>query len=144
MKLYYIYHVPGIKVGCTSEPQKRLKIQSHSQYQLLEVYEDIIEASNREIEIQKMMGYKVDKVPYYISVERRKLADKKNKENNHSQKLGLIYGKKNVESGLMDSIRHLGLIATYKNINTCPHCKKTIKGPQYYQWHGDKCKHKSN
>ena len=25
---------------------------------------------------------------------------------------------------------------------TCPHCGRTIKGPSYFQHHGDRCKHK--
>lgn len=26
---------------------------------------------------------------------------------------------------------------------TCPHCDKTIKGPLYFRYHGDKCKQKT-
>lgn len=25
---------------------------------------------------------------------------------------------------------------------TCPYCGRTIRGPSYFTWHGDRCKHK--
>jgi hypothetical protein len=72
--MYYIYHVPGIKIGCTENPDSRPKNQGYFEYQLLEAYENIYEASDREIYLQKLMGYPVDAVPYYISVENFKKA----------------------------------------------------------------------
>jgi hypothetical protein len=75
-KMYYIYHVPGVKVGCTTEPSIRLSSQGYSDYQLLEAYEDIYEASDREIYLQKLMKYPVDKIPYWKSVENRKEGSK--------------------------------------------------------------------
>jgi hypothetical protein len=97
-KMYYIYHVPGVKVGCTKQPSKRLAGQGYSDYQLLEAYEDIYEASDREIYLQKIMGYPVDTIPYWKSVESLKGGGQRHVESGHIQALGKIMGKKCVEN----------------------------------------------
>jgi hypothetical protein len=84
--MYYIYHVPGVKVGCTTQPGRRLKVQKQKEYQLLEAYEDIYEASDREIYLQKLMGYPVDTIPYWKSVENRVLATEASKIKNTGSK----------------------------------------------------------
>ena len=71
MKHYTIYHIPGEKIGCSSEPENRVQDQGFTDYEVLEVHTDIYIASDREIELQKQYGYKVDKVPYWQSVENR-------------------------------------------------------------------------
>ena len=69
--MYFIYHIPGIKIGCTNNLHRRLKTeQKINEFSILETHIDIYEASNREIELQKKYGYKVDTIPYYISIER--------------------------------------------------------------------------
>jgi hypothetical protein len=55
--MYYIYHIPGVKVGCTSNLKNRMKQQGFTQYEVLETHADIDIASHREIEIQKQYGY---------------------------------------------------------------------------------------
>jgi hypothetical protein len=67
MKLYYIYHVPGIKIGCTEQPSVRLKKQGFNNWEILETYTDIYEASNRERLLQLEYGYRVDESLYYKS-----------------------------------------------------------------------------
>jgi hypothetical protein len=69
--MYYIYHISGIKIGCTSEPEKRISDQGYSDYEILEQHEDIYVASDREQELQKEYGYKVDRNPYYNSRKNR-------------------------------------------------------------------------
>ena len=72
MKNYYIYHVPGIKIGCTDNVPRRMKQQRYTEWEHLETHTDIYEASNREIELQKEYGYPVDSIPYYQAVDNRK------------------------------------------------------------------------
>jgi hypothetical protein len=83
MKVYYIYHVPEVKIGCTDHLSRRLKVQGYEDYQVLEAYEDIYEASDREIYLQKLMGYPVDVIPYWKSVENRN-KDRSPRGLNHS------------------------------------------------------------
>ncbi len=70
--MYYIYHIPGKKIGCSKEPKYRVKQQGYTQFEILEQYEDINIASEREIELQKQYGYKVDNCLYKISKQNRR------------------------------------------------------------------------
>jgi len=66
-KKYYIYHIPGSKIGVTTNPRLRVEQQQGykpNQYEILLTTEDIDEVSNKEIELQKMYGYKVDRKLY--------------------------------------------------------------------------------
>ena len=63
--MYYIYHIPGIKIGCAEDVAVRTRKQNFTSYEILEEYTCIYEASKREIELQKEYGYPVDKQPYY-------------------------------------------------------------------------------
>lgn len=67
MKKYYIYHIKGKKIGCTTEPLQRTKKQGYTEYEILETHTDIYLASNREIDLQKQYGYEIDTVPYYVT-----------------------------------------------------------------------------
>jgi hypothetical protein len=57
IKKYYIYHVPGVKIGCSTEPNYRVKRQGYDKYEILETHTDINIASQREIELQNQYGY---------------------------------------------------------------------------------------
>ena len=64
---YYIYHIPGKKIGMTCDLHNRVTEQqgyeSH-EYEVLTESEDIGFASDMERQLQKEYGYKVDRVPY--------------------------------------------------------------------------------
>ena len=64
MKTYYIYHIKGVKIGCSVNPKKRVNKQGYYEWELLEEHTDINIASKRELELQKEYGYKVDTVSY--------------------------------------------------------------------------------
>jgi len=93
MKTYYIYHIQGVKIGCTDNLKRRLRSQKYTEYEILEEHMDIDVAAAREIELQKQYGYKTDKVKY--------------NQYDYS-KNGKIAGKKAVESGQLASIRSKG------------------------------------
>jgi NTP pyrophosphatase (non-canonical NTP hydrolase) len=66
-KKYYIYHIPGQKVGVTTNPRLRVEQQQGykpNQYEILLTTEDVDEVSVKEIELQQMYGYKVDRKLY--------------------------------------------------------------------------------
>lgn len=74
--MFYIYHIPGVKIGCSQNIKKRIKSQKFSHYTILEEHYDVFEASSREIQLQKQYGYKVDRIPYWMSLERITKAQK--------------------------------------------------------------------
>ena len=66
-KIYYIYHIPGQKVGVTVDPRIRVEKQQGyrpHQYEILMTTNDIDEVSKMEIEFQRRYGYKVDRKLY--------------------------------------------------------------------------------
>ena len=65
--MYFIYHIPGKKIGVTRNLNKRVTaIQGYKsdEYEVLDSSEDIDYISNQEIELQKSYGYKVDRQKY--------------------------------------------------------------------------------
>ena len=50
MQTYYIYHIPGVKIGCTTEPKNRVEKQGYTEYEILEEHTDIYLVSERERE----------------------------------------------------------------------------------------------
>ena len=61
--MYYLYHIPGKKIGVTRNLNTRVTLiqgYKEGEYEVLEQSEDVDYISNREIELQKSYGYKVD------------------------------------------------------------------------------------
>jgi len=63
--MYYIYHIPGIKIGCSINPKLRVKVQGYTEFEILAESNDKLSAGNLEIQLQKQYGYSIDKVKYY-------------------------------------------------------------------------------
>jgi len=64
---YYLYHIPGRKIGVTRDLKERVENQqgyNEDEYVVLAESKDITFISNLEINMQKAFGYKVDTVPY--------------------------------------------------------------------------------
>lgn len=64
---YYIYHIPGRKIGVTKNLQRRVTDQQGyeaHEYEILEMSKDMDYISKREIDLQKEYGYRVDTTPY--------------------------------------------------------------------------------
>jgi len=65
--MYYLYHIPGKKIGVTRDLNTRVTLMQgykENEYEVLEQSEDIDYISDREIELQKSYGYKVDLKKY--------------------------------------------------------------------------------
>jgi len=65
--MYYLYHIPGKKIGVTRNLNNRVTLMQgykENEYEVLEQSEDINYISDREIELQKSYGYKVDRQLY--------------------------------------------------------------------------------
>ena len=99
---YYIYHIPAVKIGVTKNVKRRvIKNQGFSEYEILEEHTDIYKVSDREQQLQKQYGYKVDKIPYW---QMSKIGGRG----------GKIQGKRNVESGHLRNISRMGYSALTK------------------------------
>ena len=64
---YYIYHIPGKKIGVTTNLKNRVEDQQGygpGEYEILARRHDISEAAKYEAMYQRMYGYPVDIVPY--------------------------------------------------------------------------------
>ncbi len=73
--MYKIYHIPGKKIGVTRNLNKRVTEQqgyAPDEYEVLEQSEDINYISDREIELQKSYGYKVDRQSYRNLINKNK------------------------------------------------------------------------
>lgn len=63
--MYYIYHIKGIKVGCTTNLKSRVeKTQGYKEYEVLYKTRCIKKASTAEIYYQEYYNYKKDKDSY--------------------------------------------------------------------------------
>ena len=65
--MYYLYHIPGKKIGVTCNLNKRVTLiqgYKENEYEVLEQSEDIDYISDREIELQLSYGYKKDRKLY--------------------------------------------------------------------------------
>jgi len=65
--IYYIYHIPGKKIGVTTNLKNRVEDQQGygpGEYEILARRHDISEAAKYEAMYQRMYGYPVDIVPY--------------------------------------------------------------------------------
>ena len=65
--MYYLYHIPGKKIGVTRNLNNRVTLMQgykENEYEVLEQSDDIEYISDREIELQKSYGYKVDLKKY--------------------------------------------------------------------------------
>ena len=75
-EVYYIYHIPGKKIGVTRNLNNRVTlVQGYKpgEYEVLDSSSDINYISGREIELQKVYGYKVDRTLYKNLVNKMKI-----------------------------------------------------------------------
>jgi hypothetical protein len=109
-KMYKIYHIPGIKIGCTTQPIDRVNEQGYYNFEIIEEHTDIYVASDREQELQREYGYRVDECPYWKSyqqnIERRSKLTKEK-----LVKAGKESGNKNVESGWIKEFQKRSVMA---------------------------------
>ena len=66
-KSYYIYHIPGQKIGMTCNLYKRVHKQQGykpGEYEIIFKTDDVNKASKMELELQEAYGYKKDRQSY--------------------------------------------------------------------------------
>jgi len=65
--MYYLYHIPGKKIGVTNDVEGRVVRQQGydwDEFDILAMDEDISHISDLELELQQKMGYRVDEKLY--------------------------------------------------------------------------------
>ena len=73
---YYLYHIPGKKIGVTCNLNRRVTITqgyNPDEYEVLDQSDDIDYISEKEIELQKSYGYKVDRKKYNELIKSNKM-----------------------------------------------------------------------
>ena len=117
--MYYIYHIPGKKIGVTRNLKNRVTLiqgYKEGEYEVLEQSDDIDYISDREIELQKSHGYKVDIKQY------KNLKFNKMKINATEQTSTFPCPKNKLKGQLMDNLgltwktSHGNFTVTEKNI----------------------------
>ena len=101
--MYYIYHIPGKKIGVTRNLKNRVTLMQgykEGEYEVLEQSTDIDYISGREIELQKSYRYKVDRQSY------KNLINKNNKMklNSTEQTTTFPMPVNKLKGNLMDNI----------------------------------------
>jgi len=99
--MYYLYHIPGKKIGVTRNLNHRVTLMQgykENEYEVLEQSDDIEYISDREIELQKSYGYKVDMKLY------KNLKFNKMKINATEQTSTFPCPKNKLKGQLMDNI----------------------------------------
>lgn len=73
--MYYIYHIFGKKIGVTRNLNNRVTVEQGyhpTEYEVLETSDDIDYVSARELELQSIYGYKIDRQSYKNLVTKNK------------------------------------------------------------------------
>lgn len=139
--IYYIYHIEGIKIGVSINPEKRTLDQGFTSYQILETHTNIYEVSKREKQLQRQYGYKVDGSDYWRAIEQRKVgakskSDKKriaSQENIKKATAAAVLAGAPSKAGKANAIKE----------RKCPYCQKEGKGPTMFRYHYENCKSKT-
>lgn len=101
--MYYLYHIPGKKIGVTSNLNTRVTlIQGYKadEYEVLDSSTDMDYISDKEIELQKSYGYKVDRQSY----SQLKTKSKKMKINATEQTSTFPFPINKLKGNLMDCL----------------------------------------
>ena len=100
--MYYIYHIPGKKIGVTRNLNTRVTLTqgyNPDEYEVLDQSDDIDYISEKEIELQKSYGYRVDRKKYNELVKLNKM-----NINVTEQTTTFPYPVKKLKGNLMDNI----------------------------------------
>jgi NTP pyrophosphatase (non-canonical NTP hydrolase) len=101
--MYYLYHIPGKKIGVTCNLNSRVTITqgyAPDEYEVLDQSDDIDYISEKEIELQKSYGYKVDRKKYNELIK----SNNKMKINVTEQTTTFPFPVKKLKGHLMENI----------------------------------------
>jgi hypothetical protein len=134
--MYYIYHIPGVKIGCTKNLKSRIRVQGFTEYEVLEEHYDINIASNRERQLQRKYGYQVDNGSNVYSDKFAGMGKKGGGKNTKKQmewrkKWGTDKATETINSGKWAELQKKGReVSTKKRIESGRWDKIRIKGTE--------------
>ena len=111
---YKIYHIPGVKIGCTTDIQKRVvDVQGYKQgeYEIIFETNDLAEASEAERLLQEDLGYKIDMKPYKDLFKKSKRVS--NKHTSSSATTTFKVSKDNLDAHFLNDITIQNEFGTY-------------------------------
>ena len=156
------------KIGVDHDYPSRIKKQKIRDGQILEVHTCVYEVSDREQELQRQYGVKVDTTPYYVTYFKNKDAKQRAKisisqsGNIHTEEVKAkisaaakgnthALGYKHTEEtrakisatklGKAFSEEHKAKLRKPKSTSQCPHCLKVGGNSSMTRYHFDNCKH---
>ena len=138
--MYYIYHIPGKKIGCTDNLQRRMKQQEFSEWEILEKYRNIYTASKREIQLQREYGLPVDQIPYW-QTRKNQLQSKEAIRTSEAHANARL---QNVSKTWHCDDRKKAVAKGSAKIVQCPRCKKEGAISGMARWHFDNCKYQES
>lgn len=105
---YYLYHIFGKKIGVTCDLNNRLTRQQGykvGEYEVLDSSDDIDYISQREVELQTVLGYKVDRDTYKELITRNKPKKQSQMQLNVTEQTTTFpYPLNKLKGNLMDNI----------------------------------------
>jgi NTP pyrophosphatase (non-canonical NTP hydrolase) len=106
--MYFLYHIPGKKIGVTCNIVDRVIKQqgyNYNEFEILESSEDIDYISDRELELQTVHGYKVDRDSYKDLIIKNKQKKRKSMQINVTeQTITFPVPINKLKGNLLDSI----------------------------------------
>ena len=149
--MFYLYHIKGIKWGCTKNLEQRLQRQGYTKSDCQNIIEidDIDKASETEKELNLQYGYKWNSSQDYRVIKRlSKIGGIKSSQAPDFIERCKKGGRANKQAtSTLLKYRHEGIKASTKSpkhnskqIYECPHCNKIGKGATMFRWHYDNCK----
>ena len=143
-QLWYVYEIPGVKVGISTDWKSRIRKQKHDWTKcrvVAECWGTRSDAIAWEEQYQKVLGYEVEHVKRYsnqkpamksywdsLSAEERKARNKNS-------------GKKGFQHSNSAKTLETNRIKAYEKVE-CPHCGKVGARNNMTRWHFDNCKSK--
>ena len=119
--MFYLYHIKGVKWGCTRHLKRRIKAQGYNLSDVCDIIEikDKNIAADKEKQLNIECGYKwSDREDYRVVTK--------------------------ITKPFTKEARSKGGKTQSSQILTCPHCKKVGKGMIMGRWHMDNCKLKTS
>ena len=135
--MFYLYHIKGVKWGCTKRLEQRLKSQGYSISDIEKIIkvDDIELADKLERKLNDEYGYTNQHQSYIKTLAKSVKGGKSNKQ---ATSILLKHRHKGPKASL-ESKKH-----NSKQKYTCPHCNKIGYGLPMLRWHMDNCKLKTS
>ncbi len=144
---YTVYHLVGIKFGCTKNPKKRFaenrrKYGKDIKIEIVEEFDDLEEATAFEDECNTTSNYKRDSRLYKDVKQMHKERVYKPLSESMKSRISKSMIGKNTGSHTEEACKKIGEATRNRPLYPCPYCDKQCKGKGNLNQH-IKAKHKN-